>query len=64
MSVLERINSVGMAVQILDSISGEHEDLKNKTRAEIVKMLLHTEDGKPVGTHVGSASRGSNSRKK
>jgi hypothetical protein len=44
MSVLERINSVGMAVQILDSIGEGHDDLKNSTRAEIVKILLAGEE--------------------
>lgn len=39
-AVLERINTVGMAVQILDSISGDNEQLKNTTRAEIVRLLL------------------------
>jgi hypothetical protein len=39
MSVLGRINSVGMAVQILDSIGDGHDDLKNSTRAEIVEIL-------------------------
>jgi hypothetical protein len=43
MTVLEKINSVGMAVQILDSISDGHDTLKNETRAEIVKMLLTRE---------------------
>ena len=40
MSILDRINSVGMAVQILDSIGQDDVALKNSTRAEIVKMLL------------------------
>jgi hypothetical protein len=40
MSILERINSVGMAVQILDSIDDENGELKNKTRAELVHLLL------------------------
>jgi hypothetical protein len=37
---LERINSVGMAMQILDTISEGSSELKDKTRAEIVKLLL------------------------
>ena len=37
---LEQINSVGMAMQIMDSISGEARELQDKTKAEIVKMLL------------------------
>jgi hypothetical protein len=39
-TALERINSVGMAVQILDSISNKSGDLKNETKSEIVKALL------------------------
>jgi len=39
MSLLERINTVGMAVQVLDSIP-ESEKLKNETRAKIVSLLL------------------------
>ena len=38
--VLERINTVGMAVQILDAIPEADAELKNKTRAEIVSLLL------------------------
>lgn len=37
---LERINSVGMAMQILDSISSDSVSLKDSTKAEIVKSLL------------------------
>ena len=40
MQVLERINTVGMAVQILDSIPEADGQLKNATRAELVTMLL------------------------
>jgi hypothetical protein len=40
MSVLERINTVGMAVQVLDSIPETNAALKDKTRAEIVALLL------------------------
>jgi hypothetical protein len=39
-TILERINTVGMAVQILDSIPDEEVELKNRTRSEIVKLLL------------------------
>ncbi|MDD5502267.1 MAG: hypothetical protein PHH26_02255 [Candidatus Thermoplasmatota archaeon] len=42
MATLERINSVGMAVQILDSIPDGNDQLKNTTRAEIAKVLLST----------------------
>jgi hypothetical protein len=37
---LERINSVGMAMQILDTISEDSKDLQDSTKAEIVKLLL------------------------
>lgn len=39
-AVLERINSVGMAVQILDSMAKDSEQLKDATRAEIIRLLL------------------------
>jgi hypothetical protein len=47
-TVLEKINSVGMAVQILDSISDQHDALKNETRAEIVRMLLSSSPQSPI----------------
>lgn len=50
-AVLERINTVGMAVQILDSISGDNEQLKNATRAEIVRLLLTANTG--LGANKG-----------
>ena len=40
MEVLERINTVGMAVQILDAIPEQETQLKNSARAEIVSLLL------------------------
>jgi hypothetical protein len=40
MEILERINTVGMATQILDAIPSEKDDLKNSTRAEVVAILL------------------------
>jgi len=39
-TILERINTVGMAVQILDSMEKSEVQLKNETRSEIVKLLL------------------------
>jgi hypothetical protein len=48
-NTLERINSVGMAMRVLDSIKTESnqskekleaEKLKNITKAEVVKMIL------------------------
>ncbi len=39
-TVLERINAVGMSVQILESIDDGATDLKNKTTAELAMQLL------------------------
>ena len=39
-NVLERINAVGMAVQILDTINSPDSELKEKTKSELVKELL------------------------
>ena len=39
-AVLERINTVGMAVQILDSIPEHERELKNKTKARLVETLI------------------------
>ena len=52
MTILERINAVGMAVQILDSIPDQEIELKNKTRSEIVKLLLaaNRDSFRPVTT--------------
>ena len=41
MNVLERINQVGMAIQILDSIPDSEEKLQSETKAEITKLLLN-----------------------
>ncbi|AEV31277.1 hypothetical protein Oweho_0255 [Owenweeksia hongkongensis DSM 17368] len=38
--VLERINAVGMSIQILENISSEKGDLKDETTAQISKELL------------------------
>jgi Cyanobacterial TRADD-N associated 2-Transmembrane domain len=40
MSILERINTVGMAIRVLDAIPDGAEELKNKTRAAIVELLV------------------------
>ncbi len=39
-SVLERINAVGMSIQILDNIDDKDAKLKNETSAELAKELL------------------------
>ncbi len=47
-AVLERINTVGMSVQVLDSMDrGDKDslDLKNRTRVEIVTLLLTMRNG-------------------
>jgi phage shock protein PspC (stress-responsive transcriptional regulator) len=46
MEVLERINTVGMAVQILDAIPEAEAELKNTTRSQIVALLLSLNDKK------------------
>jgi hypothetical protein len=43
-SVLERINTVGMVIQILDSMSTSAPDLKDRTRAEIIRQILLVSD--------------------
>lgn len=40
---LERINSVGMAVQILDSIPDDKDEVKNQARAGLVSQILGRE---------------------
>jgi len=37
---LERINSVGMAVAIVDMIPDDATDLKNKARIDLIKQIL------------------------
>lgn len=39
-NILERINAVGMAVQVLEAIEGNPDGLRDKTRAEIATKLL------------------------
>lgn len=46
-NVLERINAVGMSVQILESISKEETKLQDQTKAEISKQLLALYSIKP-----------------
>ncbi len=42
MSVLERINTVGMSIQILDSMDKRAPELKDATRVDIIRLLLAT----------------------
>jgi len=60
MTVLERINNAGMAVQVLDALP-EGTDLKNSTRAHIAMLLL---GGKvtPKAEPTGRASAGKKDR--
>jgi hypothetical protein len=51
MSVLERINTVGMAVQILDAMDDSAEGLKDNTRVDIIRLLLaQTSEHPPSGS--------------
>ena len=40
MAILERINTVGMAIQVLDTIPNDQVELKATTKAEIIRLLL------------------------
>ncbi len=40
-TILERINAVGMSVQILDSLEDTNSDLKDETTAAIARQLLY-----------------------
>ena len=59
MSVLERINTVGMAVHELDRIPEEENDLKNNVRAHFVELLIesayseHSTSKRSKGTNRG-----------
>lgn len=51
-SVLERINTVGMAVQILDAIDEQSSELKDVTRVDIIRLLLA-----PASTNLSFSPR-------
>lgn len=53
MVILERINTVGMAIQVLDSIPDSETTLKNESRAKIVELLLSAN----IPTAKGKTSR-------
>ena len=40
MGIIERINAVGMSVQILDNMSDTSAELKDKTTSDIAQKLL------------------------
>jgi Cyanobacterial TRADD-N associated 2-Transmembrane domain len=50
MMILERINNIGMAVQILEKMSDSTPELKNTTRAQIVKSLAELKITKQTTT--------------
>jgi len=56
MSILERINTVGMAVQVLDSIPDSEQALKNDTRTQIVNLLLRANVGHLRGPETRHSS--------
>jgi hypothetical protein len=39
-TVLERINAVGMSVQIIETIKDSHAQIKEETKAELSKKLI------------------------
>ena len=39
-NVLERINAVGMSIQVLETMDSESKELKDKTKADLAKELL------------------------
>ncbi len=60
---LERINSVGMAMQILDTIPNNAKDdgLKNSTKAAVVKILMQQAYQNNVSDNLESPKSGSSS---
>lgn len=57
MRILERINTVGMAVQILDSMKDSSSELKDLTRVDIIRLLLAKE-----GTQLSLKARSRRSK--
>jgi hypothetical protein len=51
--VLERINAVGMAVQVIASIPDSVPDLKNQTTADLARQLLTLYAAKPSSDSQG-----------
>jgi hypothetical protein len=47
-TVLERINTVGMAVQILDAMDTATTNLKDSTRVDLIRLLLASEKNVPL----------------
>lgn len=57
-TVLERINAVGMAVQVIASIPEENAELKSLTKAELAKQLLSLYASSPVRNADGNVQKG------
>ena len=47
-TMLERINAVGMSVQILETLGEDNRDFKNQTTAEIARQLLSMYSARPL----------------
>jgi hypothetical protein len=52
--VLDRINNVGMAMQILDQIPDDPPELKSKVRSKIIEHLLTLKDPKLANVMDGT----------
>ena len=57
-TVLERINAVGMAVQVIASIPDESAQLKHQTTAELAKQLLSLYAAAPTAPAKTTKARG------
>ncbi len=57
-TVLERINAVGMAVQVIASIPEVNAELKSLTKAELAKQLLNLYATPPVEHANGNVQKG------
>jgi len=57
-NVLERINAVGMAVQVIASIPEENSELKHQTTAELAKQLLNLYAVNAASSISSSAPKG------
>ncbi|MGR0480410.1 MAG: TRADD-N-associated membrane domain-containing protein [Candidatus Electronema sp. V4] len=58
-TVLERINAVGMAVQVIASIPDSNGELKHSTTADLAKQLLNLYAVSPVTRSVDEPSKSS-----
>lgn len=57
-SVLERINAVGMALHVISNIPEEHADLKYQATAQIATRLLHSEVESPPRSRIKRKAAG------